>query len=134
MAKKHRVTVFGKSGCDKCKVLQKRLDDLLATDEWADFEKVYCDVETEEGLVAFCRAEGLNPQQIPAMVVARREGEDGPFVPVPPPPEDARDPAASRLMLWHCLGLQTDYSDAGRGVISPRTIEHVLRTARENAG
>ena len=121
MAKMHRVTVFGKSGCDKCKVLQKRLDDLLATPEWADFEKVYCDVETEEGLVA-------------AMVVARREGEAGPFVPVPPPAEDARDPAASRSLLWHCLGLQTDYSDAGRGVISPRTIEYVLRAARECAG
>lgn len=130
MAKNLRVTVFGKSGCDKCKLLQKRLDDLLAKPEWADAEKVYWDVETEEGLVAFCRAEGLNPQQIPAMVVHRRDAEDRPFVAAPPIPEGDRVPADARMMLWHCLGLQTDYTDVGRGVISPRKIEQILQAAR----
>jgi glutaredoxin len=133
MEKPFRIMVFGKTSCDKCKALNRRLDRLMTEPRWQDFEKVYCDVETEEGLVAFCRAEGLNPQQVPAMIVTRREGENGPYVPVPPPSEESRDPAAARSMLWHCLGLQTDYSDLGRGVISPRTIEAVLRAARETA-
>ena len=69
------VKVFGKDGCDKCKVLNRRLDTLLAQKEWADFEKQYCDVETEDGLVDFCNVECINPQRIPAMVVARREAD-----------------------------------------------------------
>ena len=71
------VKVFGKPGCDKCKVLNRRLDSLFAKEEWQDFRKVYCDVETEEGLVEFCNVECINPQRIPAMVVAVEDPESG---------------------------------------------------------
>ena len=46
MSKPFRVQVFGKAGCDKCRTLNQRLDKLLATEEWSQFDKQYCDVET----------------------------------------------------------------------------------------
>ncbi len=122
--KPFRVLVFGKSGCEKCKQLNKRLDELLDKPEWADFEKQYCDMETEEGLVAFCRAECVNPNRIPAMVVARVN------------PENRRHeyllnpaPGTEKGILYSVLGIQTDYS--GSGVIPPKLIASVLAKARE---
>ena len=129
MGKPFCVVVFGKAGCEKCGVLQKRIEDLLAAPEWAEFEKAYFDVETEEGLVAFCRAEGLNPQRIPAFVVMHRESSEAPWRALPAAEVRPDDPAR-RVRLRHVLGLQTDYSAAGRGVISPRMIAAVLADAR----
>ena len=57
------VAVFGKQGCDKCKVLKNRLKKILAEEPYADFELVYYDLGTIEGLVRFCRCEILNPQR-----------------------------------------------------------------------
>lgn len=131
MARPYQVVVFGKVGCDKCKILQKRVDDLLAKPEWADFEKAYFDVETVDGLVEFCKAECLNPQRLPAMVV-RRVGEAGAAA-IPVEPTAVPDPVLGQTRLYHILGLQTDYSDEGRGVVSPRMITAVLETARESA-
>lgn len=126
MTKPYRVLVFGKTGCDKCKVLQGRLDNLLSMPDWQDFEKVYCDVETEDGLVEFCRTGCINPHRIPAMVVQRRNGQTGALEYVVDPRPESLD--KSRLNVF--AGIQTDYSDAGRGVISPQTITGVLTLAR----
>ena len=130
MLKPYRVMVFGKPGCDKCSLLQQRLDDLLATEPFADFEKRYYDLETEEGLVRFAEAECINPQQIPAMLVARRDQASGHYEPVPNPRPGQPDPATGNAKLYQFLGLRTDYSDAGKGVISPKMIEAVLNEAR----
>ena len=65
-----KVLVFGKKGCQKCTVLNQRLDKLLAKEDYKGFEKLYRDVETVDGLIDFCEAECLNPSKIPAMVVA----------------------------------------------------------------
>ena len=79
MTKPYRILVFGKTTCEKCKVLQTRLDNLVASPEWQDFEKVYCDVETEDGLVEFCRTGCINPHRIPAFVVQRRSQQTGAY-------------------------------------------------------
>ena len=129
MAKPFKLVVFGKTGCDKCKMLKKRTDDLLATGEWADFEQEYCDVETEEGLIEFCRAECINPTRIPALVVMRQEA-DGPYRPMLVPPPAQLDPLLGKSRLYHVLGLQTDYSAQGRGVLSPKMIQAILSAAR----
>jgi len=132
--KPYQVLVFGKTGCEKCKVLQKRVGDLLARPEWAEaFDWQYVDVETEEGLVQFCRAECINPQRIPALLVTRFDPAAERHEPIPwsalGGPETL--PAASRLYLY--VGLQTDYSPAGKGVISPRMIAATLEEARRSA-
>jgi hypothetical protein len=36
-----------------------------------------------------------------------------------------------KTRLHHIMGLQTDYSDQGRGVISPKMIKRVLEEARQ---
>jgi hypothetical protein len=128
MSKQYKVLVFGKAGCDKCKVLNHRLDSLLARDEWADFQKVSLDLETEEGLVEFCKAECVNPQRVPAFVVAEVDEQSGRLQLLPAVAERAT--ASAKATLFGCLGLQTDYSDEGRGVITPRMIESVLAEAR----
>ncbi len=125
-----RAVVFGKAGCEKCAVLNQRLDKLLAGDEWKDFEKHYCSVDTEEGLVAFAEAECINPQRIPAMLVMHRSSESAPFVPVANPAADERDETCKKSALYQYVGLQTDYTAQGKGIISPRMIEHTLNKAR----
>jgi hypothetical protein len=130
MSKNHQILVFGKAGCDKCKVLNKRIDSLLEKKEWEDFEKVYCDVETEDGLLIFCNAECINPQRIPAFMVTRRDPETGRYEPVPNPQMDVEDPICKDSRLYTHVGLQTDYSEAGRGLITPKMITTVLKQAQ----
>ena len=129
----YRAMVFGNAGCDKCKVLQARVDDLLAGGEWTDFEKTYADVETEDGMVAFCRAECINPQRIPAVVVLRRDDASGRYEPIARPEPGRSEAVGGESALYHVLGLQTDYSDKGRGVISPKMIASLFAEARRLA-
>ena len=130
MSKSHRITVFGKQGCDKCRILNQRLDKLLAAEEWKDFEKHYCDVETEDGLVGFCEAECINPQRIPALLVTRANPATGEFEPIPSASPGAKDPICKSSRLYQFLGLQTDYSQTGDGTITPKMITTVLSEAR----
>ena len=132
MDRPYQVVVFGKVGCDKCKVLQKRVDDLVAKPEWADFEKAYFDVETVDGLVEFCKAECLNPQRLPAMLV-RRVTESGAKA-IPVEPSAVPDPVLGQTRLYHILGLQTDYSETGSGLITPQMLEAVLGEAQGAVG
>ena len=117
------VHVFGKTGCAKCAVLQKRLDALLERDEYKDrFVKEYDNVLTPEGLVRFCRVQCVNPNKIPAMVIADENGQflEGDMNPNPP-------------YTYQYLGIQTDYSDKGKGIIPPDLIEKILRRALEKS-
>jgi hypothetical protein len=131
MDKPFRVLVFGKAGCDKCKMLNRRLDRLFADGQWQDFEKQYCDVETEDGLIAFCRAQCVNPSRIPALLVTRRL-PDGTYAPMPHPTATTTTAATAcgRSQLYQYVGLQTDYSDVGNGLITPEMIEAVLQEAK----
>lgn len=130
MSKSYKIQVFGKPGCAKCKTLNQRLDKLLQEAEWADFEKEYCDVETVDGLVSFASAECINPQRIPAMLVTRRQEDTGRYVPVPSAAPQPRDEVCGKSKLYQYVGLQTDYSDEGKGIISPKMITAVLDEAR----
>lgn len=130
MSAKYQIRVFGKQGCDKCHTLNQRLDKLLGKDEYTDFEKCYCDVETVDGLVAFAEAECINPSRIPAMLVNRWDEEAGEFMPVSARTPGAPDKVCKKSKLYQYVGLQTDYSDVGKGVISPKMIQVVLAEAR----
>lgn len=130
MSKTYKIQVFGKEGCTKCKTLNQRLDKLLAEEQWSDFEKEYCDVETVDGLVAFASAECINPQRIPAMLVTCRDSETGRYRPVPVCDPTPHDKVCGKSKLYQYAGLQTDYSDAGKGIISPKMIAAVLEEAR----
>ena len=129
MAAKYQIRVFGKQGCDKCHTLNQRIEKLLAKGDYTDFEKLYCDVETIDGLVAFSEAECINPSRIPAMLVAEWKAEDDDFVPVCTKEPGAEDPVCRKSRLYQFVGLQTDYSEAGKGVISPKMIQAVLAEA-----
>ena len=129
MDKPFRVLVFGKAGCDKCKALNRRLDRLFSEETWQDFEKQYCDIETEDGLIAFCRAQCVNPSRIPALLVTRRQ-DDGLYAPVANPTPAGHDRACGRSHLYQYIGLQTDYSEIGSGLITPEMIMTVLNEAR----
>ena len=128
--KKFQVTVFGKTGCDKCKIMNKRLEELLVKPEWQDFDKTYHDLETEDGLVAYCRTECINPTRIPAMIVSKRNPTTGQYEFVTNPKPGQPDPVLKRTRLYSWLGLQTDYSDQGQGVVSPKMLTSVLDEAR----
>ncbi len=121
--------VFGKAGCDKCARLLQRLDKLLAQDAWKDFDRVYCDVETEEGMVHFCEAECINPHRLPALLVTRWNADTGEYEPVLNPQPGRKDPVCGNARLYQYLGLQTDYQN-GRGVLTPAMMTAVLSEAR----
>ncbi|MBC8453462.1 hypothetical protein H8D64_00225 [PVC group bacterium] len=122
------VQVFGKADCDKCAVLNQRLDKLLEKDEWSGFAKVYMDVESIDGLIAFSEAECINPQRIPAMLISCRNEETGEFELMPNPTIGKNDALYKKSKLYQHLGLQTDYSDGG--VISPKMIKTCLAEAK----
>ena len=129
-----KIIIFGKPGCDKCAVLEKRVDSLLTQKKWRDFSKVKFDLESEDGLVEFCSLECLNPQRVPAFVITGRHPENGEFIPLPNRRQSADQSdicGDSRLHSW--LGLQTDYSEKGGGVISKKMITAVLEEARKTA-
>jgi hypothetical protein len=127
MAAQYQIKVFGKQGCDKCHTLNQRLDKLLAKEEYADFDKLYCDVETLDGLVSFSEAECINPSRIPAMIVGEWSEEKGEYTLVGTKEPGAEDPVCKKSKLYQYVGLQTDYS--GTGVISPKMIQSVLAEA-----
>jgi len=130
MPAEYQVHIFGKKGCDKCAVLNQRLDKILAKDEWSGFEKIYNDVETESGMVAFAEAECINPQRIPAMMVMHLDSESGDYLPVPNPFPGRRDEVFHNSKLYQHLGIQTDYTETGRGIISPKMIKMCLQQAK----
>ena len=129
MTKPYRIQVFGKAGCDKCTVLNQRLDKLLEKPEWQTFEKQYCDMLSEEGLIEFSEAECINPQRIPAMLVQRWDEAAQAYKPVSTREPGAADPVCGTARLYHFVGLQTDYGPVGKGVLSPRMLTHVLQEA-----
>jgi hypothetical protein len=126
--KTYRVQVFGKAGCRKCADLKRRLGRLLRKPEWADFEEQYCDIETEPGLVAFAKAQCVNPGRIPAMLVLRHDPDSGRYRPLEVPEPGKTSELFGDSRLYHFLGLQTDYS--GTGVLRPDMIEGILREAK----
>lgn len=126
---KYVVHVFGKEGCAKCAMLNRRLDTLLASPPWQGrFVKKYQDLGTEDGLIAFCLAQCLNPSRIPAMLVTQVD-EDGSESYIENPAPGAEDPVCRRSRLYQYIGLQTDYSDEGKGIITPAMLEAVLKEA-----
>ena len=133
MSPQFRVLVFGKLSCKKCHLLNERLDKLLKKPEWQQFEKAYCDVETEDGMVAFCKSECVNPSRIPAMMVARLNAESGRYEPLLNPQMGKTDAVCGKSKLYTYLGLQTDYGGEGGGVITPKMINSVLSEALAGA-
>ena len=125
----YEIRIFGKDGCDKCDTLKGRIERMLKQDEWRDFDWSYFNVETEDGLVEFCEAECVNPQRIPALLVGARD-ENGAFCPIPVQKPAASDDVCGKSRLFQYLGLQTDYTAAGKGVLSPKMIKSVLEEAR----
>lgn len=131
MAAKYQIRVFGKQGCDKSHALNQRLDKLLTKEGFDAFEKLYCDVETIDGIVAFAEAECINPSRIPALLVTQWNEEAGDFEPVSVKESGAADAVFTKARLYQYLGLQTDYSDVGKGVISPKMIQTILEEVSE---
>lgn len=131
MSKPYKIKVFGKQGCAKCKTLNQRLDKLLAEKEWDEFETEYCDVETVAGLVDFASAGCIHPSRIPAMLVTRKQEETGKYEPVlTKNPQITPDKTCGKAKLYQYVGLQTDYTPAGKGLISPKMIKAILQEAR----
>jgi hypothetical protein len=131
MAAKFQIKVFGKEGCDKCHTLNQRLDKLLSKETYSAFEKLYCDIETIDGLVAFSEAECINPSRIPAMLVTAGNEAAGEYEPISVNEPGAADAVCKKSRLYQYLGLQTDYSDTGKGVISPKMIQTILAQVAE---
>jgi hypothetical protein len=129
--KPYRVEVFGKKDCEKCGVLNQRLDKLLVSEDWQDFEKQYRDMGTKDGIVAFCLTECLDPQRLPAMVVTRWNDEKKTYEPVPNRTPGVRDALCGQSRLYQYVGLQTDYAGSGKGIISPKMIAAILSEAKE---
>lgn len=125
------VNVFGKEGCAKCAMLNRRIDKLLGDEKYAAFRKRYNDVLTEDGMVRFCLAQCLNPSRIPAMVISKVDADGSEHY------LDNADHGTGgvygKSKLFQYLGVQTDYSDEGKGVITPEMVQAVLDEALASA-
>lgn len=124
---KFQVQVFGKKGCPKCKVLNRRMDKILKKEEWKDFEKVYFDITTVDGLVHFGKAECLNSQRIPSFLVCSLDETGEPHKIRQTFPEGKDSSGTYRVPVF--VSLQTDYSNGG--VIKPSDVERIFGEAVE---
>ena len=123
------VHVFGKHGCAKCSMLNRRLDKMLAEEPpYARFHKEYHNVLEEDGLVEFCKTECLNPSRIPAMVGGTQDAQ-GRIRYLANPDPDGQDAVCKHSKLYQFLGVQTDYSEEGKGLITPEMIQAILDEA-----
>ncbi len=129
MSAQYQIRVFGKEGCDKCHTLNQRLDKLLSKEAFSVFDKLYCDVETIDGIVAFSEAECINPSRIPALLVTEWDKEADEYAPVNSRQPGAKDSICKKARLYQYLGLQTDYSSVGKGLITPAMIQSILAEA-----
>jgi hypothetical protein len=77
--------------------------------------------------VAFCKAEVINPQRIPAVVIYRDAKTPVRYSGKIELPLDAGD-----IQLKNILGVQTDY-DHGNGTIPPLVLKSLLETAIASA-
>ncbi len=128
--KKYKIIVFGKEGCQKCSVLKTRLTKVLKKEEYSDFEMEYAGVDETDGLVKFAMAECINPQRIPAFIIQQlNKNNEYEYVPVKDPCKGA-DPVCGNSKLYQYLGIQTDYTEIGRGLISGKMIEYILDIAK----
>jgi hypothetical protein len=64
------------------------------------------------------------------MLVMRRQEETGHYVPVQTCEPKPRCEICGKSKLYQYVGLQTDYSDEGKGIISPKMITAVLEEVR----
>ena len=122
--KRFQVAMFGKEGCEKCEVLKKRLNKILQEKPYEEFEFVYCDLGTVEGLVRFCRCEVLNPQRIPSFIVCSKQAAQPE---ADPSPVRCRKKVSAEEEIETFLALETDYKSTG--VITPEMIGEVLDQA-----
>jgi hypothetical protein len=125
MSKSIRIHVFGKENCEKCKILNRRIDRLVKK-KGELFNKVYHDVETVEGLVRFAQTECMNPQRIPGFLFGVWDSEQNQEYMIPQDP-DANLSDCS--ILANYLGMQTDYAGPGKGLIAPEQIERLFDKA-----
>jgi len=125
----YQIVIFGKAGCEKCKMLNKRVDKILENSEWQDFKKVYLDIMTEDGLIEFCNAECINPQRIPAFTVKKFDPERERYEFIMNKNPGSHDVVYGSTKLYTYLGIQTDYSSTG--TITPKMIQHILLEAKK---
>lgn len=126
--KKYKIVVFGKTECSKCVALNHKIDELLKSGNYKDFEKQYVDVMSEDGLVMFCDLECLNPQRIPAFVIMKNI--DGKLIPIENKTEIISDDICGKAWIYQYYGLQTDYASDGK--ITSKMIERVLEMAKKD--
>ena len=122
--KRFQVAMFGKEGCEKCEVLKKRLNKILQEKLYEEFEFVYCDLGTVEGLVRFCCCEVLNPQRIPSFIVYHKQTDQQE---ADPSPVRCKRKVYAEEEIETFLALETDYKASG--VITPKMIGDVLDQA-----
>ena len=99
---------------------------MLAKDEYSEFSLEYFDISTEDGLLDFVKRESLNPQRIPSFVVERFDNEHQRYVALEN--SESRD-LRLRVRPWRYLGLETDYSEKGKGIIRPQALHETLQRA-----
>ena len=120
--------VIGHTGCQKCTLLNRRLDAILQEEPYkSTFRKIYHDTEDPrhecyriDALVFFCRCGCINPNRIPAMILSNTYGT----LLERPRPECTPLQGAR---LYQYFGLQTDYTNGG--VITTAMIRETLDEA-----
>ena len=125
MVTRYQIKVYGKQDCEKSHALNQRIEKLLSTEAYPAFEKTFCDVESIDGLVDLSDIGCINPLRIPALLVTLWNEDAQDYIPV----SSVTETVGNKSRLYPYAGLQTDYSETGKGVISPKMIQAVLAEA-----
>jgi hypothetical protein len=123
--------VFGKEGCSKCAALKRRLERLLAKPEYSMIKMEYHDVLTLDGIVDFCKTGCLNPNRIPALLLA----DNGKYIEMPGCMWDEVEKGSGLMnsrfdpsVTYPYVGVQTNYDSTG--VITESVVQDLLDIAK----
>ena len=98
----------------------------MSRSEYSDVKMEYHDVLTEDGVVEFCKAGCLNPNRIPALLMAK----DGEYIRNPLSFDSNNKDVYKASCTYSWIGIQTDYVSGG-GLITPAMIKETVDKAKE---
>lgn len=129
--KKYQIALFGKTNCDKCSALKKRVSKLLENnDKYSDFYLEYFNISTLDGLCEYANAETINGQRIPGIQIRKYSENNSKYEKVSDPRDEQM--IDGKLFVPVYLQLETDYSDAKRSVIKNESVKALMDLALEN--
>lgn len=122
------IVIYGKDGCTLCTRLKAEVNELLARQACEQFDLHYQNLSTQEGMVAYAKAETVNGQRLPALQILKYDPARQAYRKI----RDLRPECPQTGWVPTYLQLQTDYQRE-QPAIQPQEVEELMDLAQGTA-